>query len=117
MGRKKPNAWGIHDMHGNVIEWCNDAYDAHYYRSSPEKDSRGPEEAPESKYVIRGGAWNASAAACRAARRAAEFPSQPDGCFARDDIGFRCVRNGPATDRERFKKQEKQPQIDANGRE
>jgi formylglycine-generating enzyme required for sulfatase activity len=96
VGRKKPNRWGIHDMHGNVMEWCNDVYDADYYQTSPGRSAHGPPDSPTAKFVVRGGAWNAGASACRAARRAAEFPSQPDGCFARDDIGFRCVRNAPA---------------------
>jgi formylglycine-generating enzyme required for sulfatase activity len=95
VGRKRPNRWGLHDMHGNVMEWCNDVYDAKYYERSPARNAHGPPDSPRSKFVVRGGAWKASANACRAAHRAAESPSQPDGCFARDDIGFRCVRKAP----------------------
>ncbi|MFH1264926.1 MAG: formylglycine-generating enzyme family protein [Planctomycetota bacterium] len=96
VGRKKPNQWGIHDMHGNVMEWCNDVYDASYYDKSPKTSVRGPPDSPTAKFVLRGGAWNTSAGACRSAYRVGENPSQPDGCFAHDDIGFRCVRNAPA---------------------
>ncbi len=87
---KKPNAWGLHDMHGNVAEWCNDVYDKGYYTKSPKRNPRGPAEGD--KYVLRGGAWNSSAKACRSAYRVGEDPGFQDACFARDAIGFRCVR-------------------------
>ena len=90
VGTKKPNAWGLFDMHGNVAEWCNDVYDKDYYEESPEKDPRGPAEGE--KYVLRGGAWNCSAEACRCAHRVGQDPGFQDACFARDAIGFRCVR-------------------------
>jgi len=98
VGRKKPNRWGLHDMHGNVLEWCNDVYEADYYARSPARNAHGPPDDAAAKFVLRGGAWNTSARACRAARRVGEFPSQPDGCFPRHDVGFRCVRNAPAKD-------------------
>ena len=92
VAQQKPNAWGLHDMQGNVAEWCNDAYVENYYEQGPEKNPQGPPEMPQSKFILRGGAWNSSAHACRAAYRDSEFPGVLDGCFARDDIGFRCVR-------------------------
>jgi len=94
VGRKKPNAWGLFDMLGNVAEWCNDVYAEDFYRTSPEKNPRGP--AAGKRYVLRGGAWNSSAEACRAAYRVAENPGFQDACFALDAIGFRCVRKAPA---------------------
>jgi formylglycine-generating enzyme required for sulfatase activity len=90
VGRKKPNAWGLHDMHGNVAEWCNDIYAEAFYRSSPARNPRGAEQG--NRRVLRGGAWNCSADACRSAHRVGEDPGFQDACFARDAIGFRCVR-------------------------
>jgi len=98
VGRKKPNAWGIYDMHGNVAEWCNDIYAAEYYASSPGRNPRGPEQGQ--MYVVRGGSWASSAEACRCAYRAADNPGFTDACFPRETLGFRCVRRaveaGPA---------------------
>jgi formylglycine-generating enzyme required for sulfatase activity len=91
--QKKPNAWGLFDMHGNVAEWCNDVYDKGYYAASSAENPRGPKEGE--KYVLRGGAWNSSAKACRSAYRVGEDPGFQDACFARDALGFRCVRKAP----------------------
>jgi formylglycine-generating enzyme required for sulfatase activity len=93
VGRKKPNAWGLFDLHGNVAEWCNDIYDEGYYASSPRENPRGP--ADGEKYVIRGGSWAGSAATCGASRRASGEPGFQDACFARNHLGFRCVRRAP----------------------
>lgn len=92
VGQKKPNRWGLFDMHGNVAEWCNDWYRADYYARGPDRNPRGP--ATGTERVIRGGAWNSSAESCRSSYRASD-PSLDDTCLANDAIGFRCVRNAP----------------------
>jgi len=94
VARKKPNAWGLFDMHGNIAEWCNDIYDAGYYAKSPAENPHGPDDGE--RYVLRGGAWNSTAERCRSAARRYESPGFQDACFARDAIGFRCVRRSPA---------------------
>jgi formylglycine-generating enzyme required for sulfatase activity len=93
VAKKKPNAWGLFDLHGNVAEWCNDVYDKGYYRTSPEKNPRGPAEGKE--YVLRGGSWKSPAEALRSSYRLGETPGFSDACLARDAIGFRCVRKAP----------------------
>jgi formylglycine-generating enzyme required for sulfatase activity len=90
VGKRRPNAWGLYDMRGNVAEWCHDSYQANYYASSPARDPRGPDMG--AKRVIRGGAWNAEPASCRLTARRADDPGISDACFARDTHGFRCVR-------------------------
>jgi sulfatase modifying factor 1 len=96
IGQKKPNPWGLFDMHGNVAEWCQDVYDRGYYQSSPAKNPRGPADGRE--YVLRGGSWKSAADALRSSYRLGETPGFSDACLARDAIGFRCVRKAPAGD-------------------
>jgi len=93
VGGKRPNAWGLYDMCGNVWEWCNDFYKDDYYRHSPERDPRGPETG--TTRILRGGSWNSRPDACRSAYRLDENPGYTDVCFARDVhgfAGFSCVR-------------------------
>jgi formylglycine-generating enzyme required for sulfatase activity len=90
VGKKKPNAWGLYDMHGNVAEWCNDNYDKGYYQSSPEANPHGPAQGKEN--VLRGGAWKSGADTLKSSYRLGDNPGFSDACLARDAIGFRCVR-------------------------
>jgi formylglycine-generating enzyme required for sulfatase activity len=94
VGQRKPNAWGLFDMHGNVAEWCHDVYDKSSYQTSRDKNPRGPSDGKE--YVLRGGSWKSPAEALRSAYRLGESPGFSDACLARDAIGFRCVRRAPA---------------------
>jgi formylglycine-generating enzyme required for sulfatase activity len=55
VGQKKPNAWGLHDMHGNVSEWCVDWYGSKSYAVSPADDPSGPDSG--TSRVLRGGCW------------------------------------------------------------
>ena len=89
VGQKKPNAWGLYDMHGNVEEWCQDWYDYDYYTESPTSDPTGPSSG--SCRVYRGGGWRNDAQYCRSARRSGVTPdSRYDG------LGFRPVLASPA---------------------
>jgi sulfatase modifying factor 1 len=67
VGRYRPNAWGLYDMHGNVREWCWDWYDKDFYKSSRVDDPAGPLQAADR--VIRGGGWDGDPRGCRSANR------------------------------------------------
>lgn len=93
VGQKKPNAWGICDLYGNVAEWCEDVYSPTYYRESPAADPHGPPNpGKDVKRVIRGGSWKSSADQCRPTLRQGERTGDSDACFSTDYCGFRCVR-------------------------
>ncbi len=69
VGQKPPNAWGLHDMHGNVSEWCWDFYKADY-PSGTVTNPPGPwSRSVATECVLRGGSWDTSAQSCRSAAR------------------------------------------------
>jgi formylglycine-generating enzyme required for sulfatase activity len=106
VGKKKANPWGLHDMHGNVAEWCIDHYKKDYYEQFPlDKVSLSPVLLPDEKrysYVARGGSWIDPPSMLRsAARRGSNKdwlkrdPQQPQSIWWMTDadfVGFRVVR-------------------------
>jgi serine/threonine protein kinase len=88
VGLRRPNAFGLFDMHGNVDEWCRDWHNHNFYARSPLIDPvylEAPVDAGSGR-VARGGAWNALAWWSRSATRTYDFPVSPT--FAK---GFRVV--------------------------
>ena len=88
VGMKKPNPWGLHDMHGNVLEWCSDWYSDWYGGAlSGGTDPAGPDYG--SSRVIRGGGWWYELGFCRSANRL--IIGVPSSCDFR--LGFRVARS------------------------
>ncbi|HNN95092.1 MAG TPA: formylglycine-generating enzyme family protein [Pseudomonadota bacterium] len=90
VGEKKPNGWGLHDLHGNVWEWCWDWYQS--YKVTSDKDTlvtlTHPIGPPSGSWrVLRGGSFGREPGSLRAANRGSYVPEVRDG-----DLGFRCVR-------------------------
>ncbi len=105
VGKKKPNPWGLHDMHGNVVEWTLDQYDADWFKKNAGKLLVDPWNVATKNYphVVRGGSWDDEdpAALRSAARRFSDKgwkiqdPQLPKSVWYHTDaqfLGMRVVR-------------------------
>ena len=81
VGMKKPNRWGLYDMHGNVFEWCSDLYVENLSGGTDPVGQGG------SNYVVRGGCWGDYPDDCRSADRFSLVPS-----LRYNGLGFRVAR-------------------------
>ncbi|MBM4000207.1 MAG: formylglycine-generating enzyme family protein [Planctomycetes bacterium] len=104
VGAKRPNAWGFHDMHGYLWEWCLDA--AHdTYDGAPANGDAWMEHGDPARRVIRGGSWKDPAESLRSSTRSGRFPHRAetgepvpiafrggvDRDLRDDAVGLRCV--------------------------
>ena len=80
VGTRLPNAWGLYDMSGNVVEWCRDLYGTRTYGTDPEGSASG------SYRVLRGGGWGYNSDGCTSSDRDYNVPSS-----RYDGLGFRLV--------------------------
>lgn len=89
VGSKRPNPFGLFDMHGNLFEWCQDGFAMTWYEKSSQTDPLAPAGPTR---VLRGGDWFGNAVRCRSA-----FRGRGEQTTRSDDVGFRLLRRaGPA---------------------
>jgi formylglycine-generating enzyme required for sulfatase activity/uncharacterized protein with von Willebrand factor type A (vWA) domain len=91
VGNFPPNAFGLYDMHGNVLEWCLDHWHDNY-QDAPIDGSAWISSDNDARHVVRGGSWDFIPRNCRSATR---FNYTPD--FRIDNLGFRVVCEIPRT--------------------
>ncbi len=104
VGQKKPNPWGLHDMHGNVAEWVLDQYNPETYQRADGSVVNNPLVIPTTLYprIVRGGGWDDPPEMLRSAVREGsseewkqQDPQLPQSIWYHTDavgVGFRVVR-------------------------
>jgi formylglycine-generating enzyme required for sulfatase activity len=85
VGQREANAWGLHDMLGNVWEWVGDWYNEQYFAVSPDMDPRGPSS--DIFRSLRGGSWTNLPRNVRVSSRVGDDPASRSA-----SVGFRVVR-------------------------
>ena len=88
VGSYSPNDWGFYDMHGNVLEWCQDWYGEDYCVGVPMCDPEGP--ASGGRRVLRGGSWYDGAVDCRSANRNRCCLDEPGGRYGIHGFRLAC---------------------------
>jgi formylglycine-generating enzyme required for sulfatase activity len=116
VGTKKPNPWGLHDMHGNVAEWTLDQYDPDYYEQFKDVVADNPWNEPATIYprAVRGGSWDDDPLELRSAVRRPsdpvwkmQDPQLPKSVWYHTDaqfLGFRVVRPFKTPSKEQMQK-------------
>jgi sulfatase modifying factor 1 len=89
-----PNAYGLHNMTGNVWEWCADWFDPTFHATGPRRNPKGPRTGTHR--VMRGGSYLCHVSYCDRYRVAARSSNTPDS--ATGNLGFRCARNASEVD-------------------
>jgi formylglycine-generating enzyme required for sulfatase activity len=90
VGQFRCNAFGLFDMHGNAMEWCEDVYDKDFYKNCPERDPVNLAKGDLPMRVVRGGGWAYHPTVCRSAART---PAPVDATG--EMVGFRVACYGP----------------------
>lgn len=123
VGTKKPNPWGLYDMHGNVCEWVLDQYIPDFYKTLNPQPVKNPYAVPTKEYPrsVRGGSWQDDPEALRSAARRGSHkdwkmqdPQIPQSIWYMTDaqfLGFRVLRPLRVPTPEEAKKYEPDPQI------
>ena len=86
VGQKKPNAWGLYDVHGNVAEWCSDHFSQEDNQEPVRPRGFSALHSSETLRVVRGGAWGCTPEQCRSALRGRCEPDRRE-----NSVGFRVV--------------------------
>jgi formylglycine-generating enzyme required for sulfatase activity len=87
-GAFPPNGYGLHNIVGNVWEWCADWFSANYHRDGPRENPQGPPSGQAR--AVRGGSYLCHQSYCNRYRVAARSANTPDSSAG--NMGFRCVR-------------------------